>query len=100
MFVVVVVVVLPLLSLALVWIARVRAGLAILSSSMLGSLLFGLQHHFLTLGPDHVHVQAPTFWGSIFLVTAYALLVTEAVGGFVGGYYALKSWRIGSVAKA
>jgi len=56
-FVIVVVLILPLIAMALVWTAQKRLGLILLSLSMFGSLLFGLYHHFLAAGPDHVHSQ-------------------------------------------
>ena len=64
--------------------SRKRLGLILLSLSMFGSLLFGLYHHFLALGPDHVHSQPPNPWGITFVLTAYLLLITEAIGNYVG----------------
>jgi len=83
-FVVAVVLLAPLLAMALVWTAAKRVGLAVLSFSMFGSLLFGLYHHFLAVSPDHVHAQPSSAWGLTFVVTAYGLLVTEAIGTYVG----------------
>jgi hypothetical protein len=72
---------------ALVWTAQKRLGLILLSLSMFGSLLFGLNHHFLALGPDHVHSQPPGPWGITFVLTAYLLLITEAIGTYVGVHF-------------
>ena len=83
-FVIVVVLVCPLLAMALVWTAEKRLGLILLSLSMVGSLLFGLYYHFLATSPDHVHSQPPSPWGIAFVVTAYLLLTTEAIGTYVG----------------
>jgi hypothetical protein len=86
-FVVVVVLVSPLLAMALVWTAWKRPGLILLSLSMLGSLLFGLYHHFLVASPDHVRSQPASPWGIVFVVTAYGLLATEATGAYLGVHF-------------
>ena len=83
-FVIVVVLVSPLLAMVLVWTARKRLGLILLSISMFGSLLFGLYHHFLVASPDHVRSQSASPWGFTFVLTAYLLLITEAIGTYVG----------------
>jgi hypothetical protein len=60
-----------------------RAGAALLLASMVGSFCFGLYYHFVADTIDHVaHVAAmePAFWSSAFVVTAYLLLVSEALG--------------------
>jgi len=85
--VIVVVLVSPLLAMVLVWTARKRLGLILLSISMFGSLLFGLYHHFLVASPDHVRSQPPSPWGIMFVLTAYGLLITEAIGAYVGVHF-------------
>ena len=60
-----------------------QAGTVLLLLSMLGSFVFGLYYHFIADTIDHVaHVAQlqPAFWSSMFLVTAYLLLVSEALG--------------------
>lgn len=86
-FVTVVVVFLPLLAMALVWTARKQIGFILLSLSMVGSLLFGLYHHFLAGGPDHVRSQPANPWGTTFILTAYGLFITEAIGIYVGIHF-------------
>jgi hypothetical protein len=86
-FVIVVVLIFPLIAMALLWTAEKRLGLILLSLSMFGSLLFGLYHHFLTVSPDHVHLQPPSAWGTTFVVTAYLLLITEAIGTYLGVHF-------------
>jgi len=83
-FVVVIVLFSPLLAWVLVGIGKQRSGLILLSLSMFGSLLFGLYHHFLVISSDHVHSQPATPWGTTFVLTAYGLLLTEAMGTYVG----------------
>jgi hypothetical protein len=87
MFVIVVVLVCPLLALALVWTTKKRIGLILLSLSMFGSLLFGFYHHFLVASPDHVRLQPASAWGITFVLTAYLLLITEAIGTYIGVHF-------------
>lgn len=86
-FVNVVVLISPLLAMVLVWTVKKRLGLILLSLSMFGSLLFGLYHHFLAMSSDHVHAQPTTLWGMTFVLTAYCLLITEAIGTYVGIHF-------------
>ncbi len=86
-FVIVVVLVFPLIATGLLWTAKKRRGLILLSLSMFGSLLFGLYHHFLAVSPDHIHSQPSGGWGTTFILTAYLLLITEAIGTYVGIHF-------------
>jgi hypothetical protein len=86
-FVIAVVLILPLVALAVVWSTQGRLGLLLLSLSMLASLLFGLSHHLLVISPDHVHSQPASTWGIAFIFTAYGLLITEAIGTYVGIHF-------------
>ena len=86
-FVIVVVLIVPLLAMGLLWTAEKRLGLMLLSLSMSGSLLFGLYHHFLAMGPDHVNSQPWSPWGLAFGLTAYALLIIEAIGTYTGIHF-------------
>lgn len=36
---------------------------------------------------DHIHSQPPTAWGITFVLTAYLLLITEAIGTYVGIHF-------------
>jgi hypothetical protein len=87
LFVIVVVFIFPLVASALLWTAKKQLGLILLSLSMFGSLLFGLYHHFLAAGPDHVRWQPPSSWGITFVLTAYLLLTTEAIGTYIGVHF-------------
>ena len=86
-FVIAVVLILPLIAMALLWTAKKRLGLIILSLSMFGSLLFGFYYHFWAVGPDAVHTQPATPWGTAFRLTAYLLLITELIGAYVGIHF-------------
>jgi hypothetical protein len=83
----VVVLILPSITMALLWTAEKRLGFILLSLSMFGSLLFGLYHHFLAISPDHIHSQPPSPWGITFVLTAYLLLITEAIGAYVAVHF-------------
>jgi hypothetical protein len=86
-FVAVVILAGPLLAMTLLWTAWQRLGLGLLALTMAGSLVFGLYHHFVAMGPDHVGAQAAGFWGTAFEVTAGFLLLAEAVGTYLGLRY-------------
>jgi len=83
-FVVAVILVGPLLAMALLWTAWQRLGLGLLAVTMAGSLVFGLYHHFVAMGPDHVAAQVAGFWGTAFVITACLLFLAEAVGTYIG----------------
>jgi hypothetical protein len=86
-FVIVVVLIFPLIAMGLLWTAEKRLGLILLLLSMFGSLLFGLYHHFLVVSPDYVRLQPPSPWGVTFVLTAYLLVITEAIGTYVGVHF-------------
>ena len=86
-FVIVVVLILPLLAMWLLWTPEKRLGLILLSFSMFGSLLFGVYHHFLAMSADHVRSQPTNPWGLAFVLTAYGLSITEAIGTYVGVHF-------------
>jgi len=80
----------PLIAMGLLWTSRVRLGLFLLTFSMGAALLFGLYHHFVAEGPDHVGSHGPGFWGATFTLTAYALLILEAAGAYAGVHFLSK----------
>ena len=86
-FVIVVVLILPLVAMGLLWTTEKRLGFILLSLSMFGSLLFGLYHHFMVMGPYHVRSQPPNPWGLAFVLTAYGLSIAEAIGTYVGVHF-------------
>lgn len=86
-FVIVVLLILPLIAMALVWTANKRLGLLLLTLSMFGSLIFGVYHHFLIVSSDHVRSQSASPWGFTFVLTAYLLLITEAIGAYTGIHF-------------
>lgn len=86
-FVIAVIVACPLVALSLLWVLQERLGLLLLTVSMAASALFGLYNHFLVHGPDHVSAQPPGPWGTVFVLTAYLLFLTEVLGTFLGVYF-------------
>ncbi len=87
LFVIIVILLGPLLALALLWTSQKRVGLLLLTASMAASSVFGLYHHFLIRGTDHVSAQPPGPAGIVFVVTAYLLLITEGLGTILGLYF-------------
>jgi hypothetical protein len=87
LFVIVVILLCPLLALALLWTRQNRLGLLLMTFSMAASSVFGLYNHFLVRGRDHVSAQPSDTWGTVFVVTAYLLFLTEALGTFFGLYF-------------
>ena len=84
LFVIAVILAAPLVAMILLWTSHERLGLILLALAMAGALVFGLYHHFLEPGPDHVGEQAAGPWATTFAVTSYLLIVTEAIGAYVG----------------
>jgi hypothetical protein len=54
---------------------------------MFAALLFGSYHHFLVVSPDQIHLQPSSEWGITFVLTAYLLLITEAIGTYMGFHF-------------
>ncbi len=54
---------------------------------MAGSLVFGLYHHLMAPGPDHVGEQAAGEWATTFAITSYLVLLTEAAGAAIGIHF-------------
>ena len=87
LFVIGVIILCPLFATVLLWTPQRRLGLILLALSMAGSFLFGLYNHFAAIGPDHVGKQASGPWGTTFVLTAYLLLLTEAIGSYIGLHF-------------
>lgn len=87
LFVIVVILLGPLPALALLWTSQKRLGLLLLTLSMAASSVFGLYHHFLVHGTDHVSAQPSGPAGTVFVVTAYLLFLTEGLGTTLGLYF-------------
>ena len=85
-FIVPVIVVAPLVAAAML-VKFEKAGMVLLTASMLGSFVFGVYYHFIADTIDHVaHVahREPLFWSQMFRLTAYLLAISEAAGVAVG----------------
>jgi hypothetical protein len=88
-FVAVVIVVAPLVAMILYW-GRFRRGAALLLFlSMIGSLIFGVYHHFMVPSPDHVAHLPEGNGQTFFIVTAILLVPVEVLGAAFG----IWSWQ-------
>ena len=93
LFVIGVILLSPVFAMVLLWASQKRLGLVILTLSMAASLVFGLYNHFAVRGPDHVGEQAPGPWGTVFVLTAYLLFLSEAIGTYMGIYFLYRMMR-------
>jgi hypothetical protein len=89
-FVVLVIVAAPLVSLALFWTRFRKLAAMTLFLSMSGALLFGLYYHFVEISSDHVRHLPEGDARLFFVVTAVLLIPVEALGTL----YGLWSWRL------
>jgi len=79
-----VIVIAPIIAAVFLWRGRDRIGATLLTTSLIGSLIFGVVNHFMLDSPDQLaHIESSS-WGNIFVVSAYALAITELAGVFVG----------------
>lgn len=91
LFVIGIILLCPLFAMVLLWTSQMRLGLVALTLSMAASLVFGLYNHFAVRGPDHVGEQVSGPWGTAFVLTAYLLFFTEAMGTYMGLYFLNRS---------
>jgi hypothetical protein len=85
-FIVPVIVVAPLIA-AMLLLKFEKAGMVLLTVSMLGSLIFGVYYHLIADTIDHVGRVAyrePHFWSQMFVSTSYLLALSEAAAVAVG----------------
>ena len=83
-FATIVIVIAPLLAAVLIWRSRHRLGAIILVISMLASFVFGVVNHLMIDSPDQLAHISTSGWGLVFIVTAYALMITELAGVLAG----------------
>ena len=83
-FVVIVILLLPLVGAALVWSRFRQIGAWLIALSMLGSLLFGVINHFILVSPDNVAQMPEHAARHSFILSAYLLVLTEALGTVLG----------------
>ena len=83
-FATIVIVIAPLLAAVLIWRSRQHLGAIILVISMLASFVFGVVNHLMIDSPDQLAHISTSGWGRIFIVTAFALMITELAGVFAG----------------
>ena len=88
-FVVIVILIAPLVSVGFVWTRYLSTGLWIFFLSMLGALLFGVYHHYVMVSPDNVaHLPAgnPEFH-SQFISSAAIIAVLELVSTLAAAFF-------------
>ena len=73
----------PIAGLLLLRSSRQRSGGAILFTTMLGALVFGIWKHFMAHGPDHVMDLGAGAWRLPFQTTAVLLAISELAGAIV-----------------
>ena len=91
-----VVVIAPIVAAVFLWRGRERIGATLLTASLIGSLIFGVVNHFMLDSPDQLAHITSSNWGNVFVVSAYALAVTELAGIFAGSALMRSSNRAGS----
>ena len=82
-YVIMIILLAPLVSLVLSWTRYARAGVWLLLGSMLASLIFGASYHYIIISNDHVAHLPPGEARGLFRVTALLLLITETVAVIV-----------------
>lgn len=90
-FILLVITIMPLMAMALIWSPWIKVSSALLVTSMMGSLVFGILYHFMIPGPDHVLHQAANEWRTTFQITAALLALIEIAGCWIGSRTLLRS---------
>lgn len=86
LFINVVILVVPLVSVVLVWTKWSRYGLFAIIWAMIGALIFSIVHHYTLTSPDHIshlpigeaHIHASFVWTASVTVTLEALAAVAA----------------------
>lgn len=88
LFVLVVILVAPIVAAALVWTRFVSIGLWLFSLAMLGSLLFGVYHHYVMVSPDNINFLPGTDSASHhqFALSAGAIALLELASALYGAF--------------
>ena len=83
LFVGIVIFLTPIIAAVLLWTQFYRIGSWLLLTSMAGSLLFAIYNHHIVISPDHVSQVSFEGWGLLFQVTAYLILIADALGCWI-----------------
>jgi hypothetical protein len=83
-FVMIVILALPPVAAILLWTRLNKAGLILLTTSMVGSLIFGVYFHYVAISPDHVSHLPPGEARGLFRSTALLLVLSEGAASLVG----------------
>ena len=79
-FIAIVIFAAPLLAMILLWMHFQTAGVFLLGTSMVGSLIFGVYYHFVVSGADNAFEMGSGDWNTAFRITAGLLAAIEALG--------------------
>jgi hypothetical protein len=94
-FIVSVIMVAPVATLPILWFHRLAAAV-LLAVTMVASLAYGLEGHFLAPGPDRVALVESNPWAFLFVATAALLGTLELVAVFVAAFLFQEEVRIPS----
>jgi hypothetical protein len=83
-YVYVVIVFAPILATIMLWTKRSWLGALIFFLAMIGSLVFGVYHHFVLISADHVCYAPQGEWLSVFRTTAVMMAIVEGAGCWFG----------------
>jgi len=92
LYVLIVIVIAPLISMVLIWTRLARIGFLLLVISMAGSLVFGVAYHYVVISLDHVSHLPPGDAQGLFRTTALLLVLTE-LSGILVGWWGLRESR-------
>lgn len=82
LFVLIVIVLAPLVSIRLFNIRYYQMGMWLLMLSMLGAFIFGVMNHFIVINPDHVSEVHEG--NAFFTITSWAVALSELAGTGIG----------------
>lgn len=74
----------PIATLALLWTNRLQSGFLLLLLGMVAAFVFGVVNHFVFITKDHVWHAPHGAMLPVFQVTAYLMAVVEAIGALLG----------------
>ena len=93
LFVFVVILIAPIVAALLVWTRYISIGLWVLFLSMLGSLFFGVYHHYLLMSPDHIrHLPAGSPEAHSQFITSAGMIALLELASALYAAYCLRNY--------
>lgn len=74
----------PFVGLRMTVAGRDPAGTLVVTTCLTGGLAFGVLHHFMAIGADHVGAIPPGTWERLFRSTVWFLAIAQVVGVAIG----------------